>query len=249
MKEILNIPYDALPEQMLDAYLPEENTRAAFLYFHGGGLQYGSKSGYTSKTLPLGNDIALFSAEYRMYPDAKYPEFIEDAAKAVAFTLDYIKKNLNCDTLYVGGSSAGGYLSMMLCFDGKYLAKEGVTNADIAGYFHDAGQPTAHFNVLRERGLDTRRAVIDETAPLYYIEEGKHFPPMRFIISDNDLACRFEQIMLTLATLKHFGYAHFDHRVMQGKHCAYVREKDENGVSRLAPLIVDFITDAEKGII
>ena len=55
------------------------------------------------------------------------------------------------ENLYVGGSSAGAYIAMMLCFDPAYLKPYGVSN--IQGYLFDAGQPTVHFRVLKERGL------------------------------------------------------------------------------------------------
>ena len=58
---------------------------------------------------------------------------------------------------------------MMLCFDERYLKEVGILPTEIAGYIHDAGQPTAHFNVLKELGQDSRRLIVDETAPLYFV--------------------------------------------------------------------------------
>jgi hypothetical protein len=52
---------------------------------------------------------------------------------------------------------------------------------------------------------------------------------------------RFEQTMLMMSTLSHFGFEQYDHRIMNGKHCAYCKETDENGVPILAKLILDFI--------
>ena len=52
---------------------------------------------------------------------------------------------------------------MMLCMDVRYLAAHGIDARDrsqIAGYFCDSGQPTVHFNILRERGIDTRGHLI-----------------------------------------------------------------------------------------
>ena len=46
---------------------------------------------------------------------------------------------------------------MMLCFDKKYLGIHGIKPTDIAGFVHDAGQPTAHFNVLKSRRIDSRQ--------------------------------------------------------------------------------------------
>lgn len=92
----------------------------------------------------------------------------------------------------------------MLCFDKRFLAVHNINSDDIAGFIHDAGQSTTHFNVLRERGMDTRRVIVDEAAPLYHVTHNENYPPMLFIISDDDMTNRFEQTMVMLKTLKHF---------------------------------------------
>lgn len=244
MKKLENIAYGSDSEaQALDLYLPDGDVCAVFLYLHGGGIEKGDKqvgSRYAPYLTERG--IAIASANYRMYPDAKYPEFICDAAQAVAWVNTYMRENLNCDKLFVGGSSAGGYLTMMLCFDPHYLADVGLDNSAIAGYLHDAGQPTAHFNVLKHEGIDPRRIVVDESAPLYFIGTQPEYPPMRFIVSDNDMKNRYEQTMLVLSTLNHFGYKKFDHVLMNGRHCAYLGRVDEDGEYLYAKMIYDFMT-------
>ncbi len=218
-----------------------------FVYFHGGGLERGDKSrkAFFAQYL-ASHGIAVVSANYRLYPNAKYPDFIYDIAQAVAWAYKYMKEELGCDKLYVGGSSAGGYLSMMLCFDKRYLESVGLDNSSIAGYFHDAGQPTAHLNVLKYSGLDSRRIIVDETSPLYYVGIEEQYPPMRFVVSDNDMQNRYEQTMLMLSTLSHFGYKNYDHTVMKGKHCEYCARIDENGESVLGQMICDFIKGSDK---
>ena len=248
MNTIENVPYcNDSDMQVLDVYLPDGEANAVFLYFHGGALEKGSrKSAAVFATYLTERGIALVSADYRLYPEASYPDFICDAAKSVSFAKRYMDENLACDRLYVGGSSAGGYLSMMLCFDKRYLADVGLDNSAISGYFHDAGQPTAHYKVLSYSGIDHRRIIVDETAPIYYVGLEKEYPPMRFIVSDNDMKGRYEQTMLMLATLSHFGYEGFDHVVMHGKHCEYCKKYDENGESILGGLIFDFIGDVNR---
>ena len=186
--------------------------------------------------------VAVVAPNYRMYPNAHYPDFLVDSAKAVAWTFENIKAYGNATEVYVGGSSAGGYISQMLCFDDSWLSAHQIKPSAIAGYVLDAGQPTCHFNVLRERGLDTRRVIIDESAPLYHITDERSYPPMLIIVSDNDMVNRYEQTMLLMSTLKHFGHTeHVSLKVMQGKHCAYVRSLDENGDSVLGKLILELI--------
>lgn len=76
---------------------------------------------------------------------------------------------------------------MMLAFDKNYLASFGLDPDDFDEYNHDAGQPTSHFNVLREKGIDSRRIIVDETAPLYHICENPSYPKMLFIVADNGM--------------------------------------------------------------
>ena len=245
MKIVRDIPYaEDFPLQNLDVFMPEGKADKVFLYFHGGGLERGSKaSGDRFADYLTERGIAVVSANYRMYPDAKYPDFLVDAALAVKWTKNFIKETYTEAELYVGGSSAGGYMSMMLCFDERYLSSVVLSNDDISGYFHDAGQPTAHFRVLMERGIDDRRIIIDDSAPLYHVGRAPAYPRMRFIVSDNDMENRFEQTMLTLSTMKHFRYTGFDHVIMRdSKHCSYCGKRDENGESVFGKMIYEFIS-------
>lgn len=243
MKSITDICYSQEANQYLDVHLPDRDSFPVFLYFHGGGIERGDKSGSRIFMEYLtDHGIAVVSANYRMYPTAKYPEFIEDAASATAWVFANMKQYGTVTGIYVGGSSAGGYLSQMLCFDKHYLAKHGIAPTDITGFIHDAGQPTAHFNVLRERGIDSRRVIIDESAPLYHIGVDEKYPPMLVIVSDNDMKNRYEQTMLLMSTLKHFGLdENAKLQVMESTHCAYIGKTDDQGVSIFGKLIADYI--------
>ena len=157
----------------------------------------------------------------------------------ISKTMENVKK------IYIGGSSAGGYISQMLCFDSKYLGKHNLKPMDFGGFIHDAGQPTVHFNILKERGLDTRRIVVDESAMLYHIGTGTEYPPMLFIVSDGDMENRYEQTMLVISTMKHFQYKAPDLKVMNGSHCEYVTKIDENGDSVLGQIVMEYIGKIE----
>lgn len=230
-------------EQHLDIYLPDKNSFKVFVYMHGGGIESGDKS--SAKVVGeyvASHGIAFVSINYRMYPQAVYPQFIFDSAEAVAWVYNNIGEYGECEGIYVGGSSAGGYLSMMLCFDKKYLLPYKLPSNIIKGYIHDAGQPTTHFNVLRERGFDSRRVIIDEAAPIYHIGKVDNYPPMMFIVSDNDLKNRYEQTQLTISTLKHFAYNENNiyYRLMHGTHCHY------SVTEEFGKIICEFIKETEQ---
>lgn len=246
MKIIENIAYEKFEPCILDVYLPDSESFPVFVYFHGGGLTGGDKADASLKkafSYLAEKGVAVISANYRMYPDCKYPDFIEDGASAVAWAFANMGNYGTVEGIYVGGSSAGGYISMMLCFDKKWLCDRGIDPLKVKGWFHDAGQPTAHFEVLRRSGRDGRRVIVDETSALFHVGLEKEYSPMRFIVSDNDLANRYEQTMVMLKTLECFGFKNYDHVLMHGAHCAYCGARDEDGNVKLGVMIYDFVTN------
>lgn len=205
MNVIRDIVYgeEDLEAQKLDIYLPEGEATDLVIYFHGGALEEGDKSNNRLEGL-AGYGKAVISANYRMYPEAVFPQFIEDAALAVKWAKEHIREYAPVRRIFVAGSSAGAYLTAMLAFDRRDLGKHGIDTLDISGYVINSGQMTTHFNVLRERGIDTRRILVDEAAPVYFLDENTVFPNIFVIVADNDMPCRLEQNRMFLKTLEMF---------------------------------------------
>lgn len=233
----------------LKIFLPDEDAFSLFVYFHGGGLEHGSNAGcevFASTLCKQG--IGVATVNYRKYHTAKFPDYLEDAAEAVAWVFKHISEYGECKGIYAGGSSAGGYMSMMLQFDNKYLQKHGISPTDLAGFIHDAGQPTTHFNLIKyEYKLHGNRVIIDEKAPIYHIGEAESYSPMLIIVSDDDMQNRYEQTQLLMSTLKHFGHEDkVSYKLMHGKHCAYVYQKDDDGEGVFGKMVGEFIKTVEK---
>ena len=244
MKLLENIAYGLHPAQELDVYLPDTPDFPTFVYIHGGGFEARDKTfGSVMAEYLADHGIGVVCVGYRKYPEAVYPDYLRDSAAAVAWAYKNMKDYGANGKLYVGGSSAGGYASMMLCFDKRWLAPHKLPADAISGYFHDAGQPTTHFNLLRERGCDTRRVIVDEGAPLFHITDGVAYPPMHFVVCDNDIPSRYEQTMLVMSTLRHFKHdmSKVSYQVLEGRHCWYITAKDEAGDSVLGKLVLDFL--------
>jgi len=251
MRKFTDIEYHAGGgnSRSLDLYLPEGSGFPVFVFFHGGGIERGDKAGEACATvLPeyfTSKGIAFASANYRMYPAARYPDYVLDAAEAVAWVRNNICDYGGDGRVIVGGSSAGGYLSMMLCYDKSFLGKWGIEPHGITAFVHDAGQPTTHFNIVKlEYGLDRRRVIVDEKAPLYHIGEAAEYAPQLFFVSDNDIGNRYEQTVLIIGTLKDLGYDmdRVELRYMEGySHTRYLGMTDEKGVSIFGTLAYDFL--------
>ncbi len=207
LKVITDIPYAGLPRHhgCFDLYLPDGGTgRTLVIFFYGGGLIQGEKTDLQS----LGREMTdagflLAAPDYRYYPEVDYPVFIEDAAEAVAYITAHIREYADVSDIFIGGCSAGAYLSMMLCFNKHYLGKHGLDPDDYGGFLFISGQPTAHYEVLARHGFDPRQIVVDESAPLYHI--GPSGPPL-LICTDTEWVNRKEQNALLEGTLRHFEY-------------------------------------------
>ncbi len=247
LKDVLYKP-NGCDCNVMDIYLPEAEEFPVFIYFHGGGLEHGTKTDNLFYASLAEKGVAVVTADYRMYPDAVYPQFIEDGACVVAWVKQNMHQYGKVSKIFVGGSSAGGYMSQMLCFDKKYLAHHDIDSDSLGGYIHDAGQPTVHFNVLTERGLDGRRVIIDDAAPIYHITENRSYAPMLIIVSDMDMENRPEQTELLVSTMKHFGYSDkVDYRIMRNStHTSYVDAVSDDGKWIFAEMIYDFIKKTNK---
>lgn len=232
----------------LDLYVPKETEGVFFLYFHGGGLESGDKRDDRGVLKELAaNGIIVASANYRMYPEAKYPQYLLDAAGAVSWSMAHVREFAAYEKMFVGGVSAGAYLAMMLHFCPDILLKQGVDESRIAGYLFDAGQPTVHFRVLRERGMDPTCVRVDEAAPLFYLC-GKRLPNEKqsFLIltAERDIPGRREQNELLIRTMESHGYAkeQITYHVMEGfGHAEYVYRQDPDGSYPYAGLLLSFL--------
>lgn len=238
MKWLDNICYG---NACFDICLPDKMPAPLFLYYHGGGLEAGDKSCFRDHAEILASrGIACATANYRMYPTAKFPDYLEDSAECFAYLKEHAFDFGGFTGYYMGGSSAGGYICQMLYFDRRYLGKYGISPDELDGYIFDAGQPTTHFNVLRERGIDTRALRIDEAAPMFFVDHPITEPLKKarllFLAADNDMVCRLEQHHVLLRTMFQFGYspARVEFKLMHGySHCAYDAE----------PLFADIISE------
>lgn len=93
--------------------------------------------------------------------------------------------------------------------------------------------------------MNPNRTIVDEAAPLYYIDgPGKYYPPMHFVVADNDMKNRYEQTMLTLSSLRNFGYdmSKITLSVMENcTHCSYWKNINDDGRIIIPNMITDFI--------
>lgn len=229
MRSYLDMPYaeNATDMQKLDIYLPAQEQFDTLIWLHGGGLETGSRKDKDYPEAVTRAGYAFASVEYRMYPDAKFPDYLEDAANAIAYLVKKMPE-LGGKRLFLMGESAGAYMTMMLLMDPQYFAKAGIDQTVIAGFISDSAQQFCHFRVLKEMGLDSRLERINERAPIYFIREGLGIQPLLLMYYENDMKCRPEETRLIYASFQQLmPKANVQIHQLPGGHCS--RPKDENG--------------------
>ena len=128
------------PAQKLIVYGPEggqpgDDPRPVILFVHGGGWASGNPDDYgfvARAFVPEGFVVVL--AGYRLYPDSKFPDMLEDSALAVRWTRENIARHGgDPERIVLAGHSAGAYNVAMLALDRQWLGREGQSADDLAG--------------------------------------------------------------------------------------------------------------------
>ena len=174
----------SLERLKLDVYYPEGTTnRPVVVWFHGGGLEGGNKE---IPTLLKERDMVVVGINYRLLPKVTVKETLDDAAEAVAWVFRHIAEyGGDPHKIVVTGHSAGGYISMMLCLDKKWLASYDIDADSVMMYAPFSGQAITHYNVRKMQGIPPLQATIDEYAPLYWVRGD--CPPLVLICGDREL--------------------------------------------------------------
>ncbi len=188
-----DISYGEKPWQNLDIYLPktttqtQHNTLPVIVFFYGGSWEDGHKEMYPfiGKIFSDRGYITVI-ADYGKYPEVQFPEFIEDGAKAVAWTYNTISDfGGDPDKLYLVGHSAGAYIAAMLNTNSDYLLSQGTHSSIIKAFAGLSGPYDFVPNT------DALKAIFKSTSDNYNNMQVSSFvtgdePPMLLIWGEQD---------------------------------------------------------------
>lgn len=142
-ESIGDIAYGDGPRQRLDVYRPLRLARDApvVVFFYGGNWASGNRGDYLFVGEALASrGIAAVIPDYRLYPEVRFPTFLEDSARAVRWVRDEVARfGGDANRLFLMGHSAGAYNAAMLALDGRYLRAVGVDAHRVSGLIGLAG--------------------------------------------------------------------------------------------------------------
>ena len=155
------------------------------LFFYGGSWDSGQKSDYLFVAQALAaRGLTVVVPDYRLYPEVRFPAFVEDGARATRWAAD----RLGPDKLFVMGHSAGAQIASLLAANTPYLADASVDRLKLRGLIGLAG-PYDFLPLTSRRLIDTFggadrpeiQAITFAQAPL---------PPALFVHGEADTTVR-----------------------------------------------------------
>ena len=137
-----DIEFDAEHRLSLDVYAPADSAAApVVVFFYGGSWESGKRRWYRYVGDALASrGLVAVIPDYRKFPDVRFPAFMHDAARAVAWARAHARDyGGDPARLFVMGHSAGGQIAALLAADKRYLADVDLKPRDLAGMIGLAG--------------------------------------------------------------------------------------------------------------
>jgi acetyl esterase/lipase len=157
------------------------------VFFYGGAWRSGNKGlyRYVAKALARRGYVAVVP-DYRIFPQARYPDFLEDGAQVVRWAKDNIGRfGGDPDKIFLKGHSAGAHIAAMLSIDARWLHRVGLApGRDIAGLIGISGP--YDYLPLRDETLKVifGGANRPETQPIFHVAPGA--PPALLMTGGRD---------------------------------------------------------------
>ena len=218
--------YQAGARGTLDVYTPRGTDAHApvVLFLYGGAWDSGRKSQYAfvGDSLATAGFVTVIP-DYRLYPEVRWPAFLQDNARALRWALDHVAAyGGDPADLFLMGHSAGAYDALMLALDPRWLAPVGCSPHQLRGVIGLAGP--YDFLPLKSPELESifgppqgRPA----TQPIHYVDG--HNPPLLLATDAGDREVDPGNTRRLAATVQAAGgrvqlhvYRHLDHALLIG---------------------------------
>ena len=128
--------YGPESRQQLDVYSPKDaQDRPVVVFFYGGSWTAGRRGLYRFVGAALAErGIVTVVPDYRLYPQVKFPVFLDDGALAVAWVQKHAQEfGGDPQRIVLMGHSAGGHEAAFLAYDRQLLQKAGARPESIVG--------------------------------------------------------------------------------------------------------------------
>ena len=181
------VPYGELALQKLDVYAPRApsaTARPVIVFFYGGGWQDGRRGEYLFAAEAFtARGFVVVVPDYRKYPEVHYPAFVQDGARAVAWTVAHVADyGGDPQRITLMGHSAGAHIAAMLAINREFLDPR--SRAAVRSLVGLAGAYDFVPSEAPIRAALTFGGSTDGAMPVRYVRGGE--PPSLLVTGDRD---------------------------------------------------------------
>ena len=189
-----DLAYGSHPRQRLDVHVPTSQAGApapVLVFFYGGSWKTGAKEEYDFVGSALAaQGFVTVLPDYRLYPEVRFPDFLDDSAAAVRFARDHADRfGGDGNRLVLAGHSAGAYNAAMLAYDHRYLGRAGVPQASVRAFAGLSG-PYDFLPLDPGTAQEVFGAARDKAATQPITFAGRGSPPSFLATGDQDTTVR-----------------------------------------------------------
>jgi acetyl esterase/lipase len=136
VKRTANVAFGPGARDRLDVYQPataSAHPLPVIIFWHGGGWTDGQKGFYRFVGAALAQlGYVTILPNYRVYPQVRFPAFLDDAARAVLWVQQHAADyGADPHRIVLMGHSAGAHMAAMLAVNHSYLQRAGADPHDI----------------------------------------------------------------------------------------------------------------------
>lgn len=208
------ITYIASEDLKLDVYAPANASHApVVVFFYGGAWQDGKRQWYrwAGKTLAE-HGLVTVVPDYRKYPRVKLDGFMQDAARAVAWTRDHAAEfGGDPSDMFLMGHSAGAHIGALLSTDARWLHRVGMRPRQLRGFIGLAG-PYDFLPLRAKVYIDMfghTQARQERSQPVAFVNGDE--PPMLLLQGGDDSVVAPDNALSLAAALRKHGETVRDH--------------------------------------
>ena len=182
-----DIAYGRDPRQRLDVYSPSKARHVpVVVFFYGGTWSEGRRSHYAFVAAALAaRGYVTVIPDYRVYPQVRFPKFVDDGASAVAWVQRHAAEyGGDPARIVLMGHSAGAHIAALLALDDAYLERAGANPRSIIGLVGLSGPYALDPDTETLRTIFASPYTPDDWQPVRFASP--HSPPVLLLHGEAD---------------------------------------------------------------
>ncbi len=182
-----DLVYGEEKRQRLDVYVPRGvgagaaakplAGRPVVMFWHGGYWSFGDKADYKFVGAAMAeHGFVTVLPDYRLYPKARFPDFVADGALALAWVEQHIAEfGGDPHRIVLMGHSAGAHIAALLAYDDALVKKAGVDPRGVVALVGLSGPYVLDPDSDRLRAIFAAPYTESDWQPVRFVTE--HSPP------------------------------------------------------------------------